>query len=103
MPVRGDARWTAFEFLRRVEGYPVTGLYDDVIARVERPMLEMVMSATGGNQVRAAEILGLNRNTLRRKLAEHGLTARMRTRRRRRTGRRSGSRPGRSRIRRSPP
>jgi len=68
-------------FLRRVEGYPVNGLYEDVIARVERPMLELVMASTGGNQVRAAEILGVNRNTLRRKLAEHGLTARMRTRR----------------------
>lgn len=68
-------------FLRRVEGYPVSGLYEDVIARVERPMLELVMASTGGNQVRAAEILGVNRNTLRRKLAEHGLTARMRTRR----------------------
>ncbi len=68
-------------FLRRVEGYPVSGLYEDVIARVERPMLELVMAATGGNQVRAAEILGLNRNTLRRKLAEHGMTACMRTRR----------------------
>lgn len=59
--------------LRRVEGYDLTDLYTDVVARVERPMLEVVMSHTGNNQVRAAELLGLNRNTLRRKLDEHDL------------------------------
>ena len=64
-------------FLRRVDGYPVTGLYEDVINRVERPLLELVMKSTGGNQLRAAEILGVNRNTLRRKLSEHGLRARL--------------------------
>lgn len=66
-------------FLRRVDGYPVTNLYDDVVSRVERPLLDLVMKATGGNQLRAAEILGLNRNTLRRKLSQHGMLSRMRT------------------------
>jgi two-component system, NtrC family, nitrogen regulation response regulator GlnG len=61
-------------FLRRFEGYPVAGVHEDVLARVERPLLDLVMEHTGGNQVKAAEILGLNRNTLRRKLTEHGLT-----------------------------
>jgi len=60
-------------FLRRVEGYDMTDLYNDVIARVERPMLEVVLGHTGGNQVRAAELLGVNRNTLRRKLDEYDL------------------------------
>ena len=63
-------------FLRRVEGYPIEGVHEDVLARVERPLLDLVMEHTGGNQVKAAEILGLNRNTLRRKLAEHGLVGR---------------------------
>jgi two-component system, NtrC family, nitrogen regulation response regulator GlnG len=61
-------------FLRRLDGYPVAGVHEDVLARVERPLLDLVMEHTGGNQVKAAEILGLNRNTLRRKLSEHGLT-----------------------------
>jgi len=61
-------------FLRRLEGYPVAGVHEDVLSRVERPLLDLVMEHTGGNQVKAAEILGLNRNTLRRKLTEHGLT-----------------------------
>lgn len=60
-------------FLRRFDGYPVVGVHEDVLARVEKPLLDLVMEHTGGNQVKAAEILGLNRNTLRRKLSEHGL------------------------------
>jgi two-component system nitrogen regulation response regulator GlnG len=61
-------------FLARMEGYPVEDLYEKVIARVERPVLELVMQHTGGNQIRAAEMLGLNRNTLRRKLTQHKLS-----------------------------
>jgi DNA-binding protein Fis len=56
-------------FLKRVDGYPLQNLYDDVIARVERPLIELVLEQVGGNQLRAAEILGLNRNTLRKKLS----------------------------------
>jgi two-component system nitrogen regulation response regulator GlnG len=60
-------------FLRRVDGYPIDNLYDEVIGRVERPLLALVMEYAKGNQLRAAEILGLNRNTLRKKLAQHNL------------------------------
>lgn len=60
-------------FLRKVDGYPIAGLYDEVIARVERPLLALVLEYTGGNQLRAAQVLGLNRNTLRKKIAEHRL------------------------------
>lgn len=60
-------------FLRRVDGYPLEDVYNHVVGRVERPLLELIMERTGGNQVRAAEILGMGRNTLRRKLTEHGL------------------------------
>ncbi len=63
-------------FLNRVEGYALEGFYDEVLERVERPLFELVMEHTGGNQLRAAEVLGLNRNTLRRKLAEHGIITR---------------------------
>lgn len=60
-------------FLRRMDGYAVHDLYEKVVQRVERPLLELVLQYTGGNQVKAAEILGLNRNTLRKKLAATGL------------------------------
>jgi two-component system, NtrC family, nitrogen regulation response regulator GlnG len=55
--------------LQRMEGYPIKDLYEEVIGRVERPLIEEVLVRTGGNQVRAAEMLGLNRNTLRKKIA----------------------------------
>lgn len=59
-------------FLARIDGYPVRDLYDNVIARVERPLFDLVLARTGGNQLKAAELLGLNRNTLRKKLADLG-------------------------------
>lgn len=58
--------------LARIDGYPVHDLYEKVLARVERPLFDLVLAHTGGNQLKAAEILGLNRNTLRKKLAELG-------------------------------
>ncbi len=48
-------------------------VYDMVVLTVERPMLEVVMARAGGNQSHAAEMLGINRNTLRKKLQQHGL------------------------------
>jgi two-component system nitrogen regulation response regulator GlnG len=59
--------------LARIDGYPVHDLYEKVLARVERPLLDLVLAHTGGNQVKAAELLGLNRNTLRKKLAGLGI------------------------------
>ena len=59
--------------LARIDGYPIHDLYDKVLERVERPLFDLVLAHTGGNQVKAAELLGLNRNTLRKKLAGLGL------------------------------
>jgi two-component system nitrogen regulation response regulator GlnG len=59
--------------LARIDGYPVHDLYEKVLARVERPLFDLVLAHTGGNQLKAAEILGLNRNTLRKKLADLGV------------------------------
>lgn len=52
---------------------PPAGLHARVLTEVERPLLELALAATGGNQLRCAELLGLNRNTLRRKLTEHNI------------------------------
>ena len=49
---------------------PAAGLYDRVLREIERPLLQLSLAATRGNQIRAAELLGLNRNTLRKKLRE---------------------------------
>lgn len=50
-----------------------TGIYDMVMQTVERPMLETVMRRADNNQSLASEMLGINRNTLRKKLQLHGL------------------------------
>lgn len=51
-------------------GVPPPGLYDRVMADVERPLLALTMKATRGNQIKAAAVLGINRNTLRKKLQD---------------------------------
>jgi two-component system nitrogen regulation response regulator GlnG len=52
---------------------PPPGLYQRIIERVEAPLLAMALNACGGNQIRAAELLGLNRNTLRKKIRTHSI------------------------------
>lgn len=57
-------------FAAHKQGLPARGLYQRILREVERPMIELTLSATKGNQVRAAQVLGLNRNTLRKKITE---------------------------------
>ena len=60
-------------FADQPDGVPPVGLYDRVLEEVERPLIQLTLMATRGNQVRAAEILGLNRNTLRKKISDLGV------------------------------
>jgi two-component system nitrogen regulation response regulator GlnG len=52
------------------ESLPPPGLYDRILREIERPLLSLSLGATRGNQIKAAQLLGLNRNTLRKKLRE---------------------------------
>ena len=61
------------QYFKDLDGEKCTGIYEMVVHAVEKPMLEVVMLQAQGNQTRAAELLGLNRNTLRKKLQQHGL------------------------------
>jgi Fis family transcriptional regulator, factor for inversion stimulation protein len=61
------------EYFRRLDGEPPHGIYDMVIAHVERALLASMLERSNGNQTQAAEMLGLNRNTLRAKLAKYKL------------------------------
>jgi len=60
-------------FAEHGDRLPPPGLYDRVIQDVERPLLSICLGATRGNQIRAAHLLGLNRNTLRKKIRDLGL------------------------------
>ena len=55
--------------------FPPAGLHERILAEVERPLIQRCLDATGGNQIRAAELLGLNRNTLRKKMKLLGLSS----------------------------
>ena len=61
------------ECVRGLREHTSANLYDLMVGLVEKPLLRAVLRETGGNQVRAAHILGINRNTLRKKLTEHGI------------------------------
>ena len=60
-------------YFQDLKGAEPHAVYDMVVHAVERPMLEVVMRQAEGNQSKAADWLGINRNTLRRKLLEHKL------------------------------
>ena len=60
-------------YFRDLRGAEPDALYDLLLRAVGKPLLEVVMQHAQGNQSRAAEWLGLNRNTLRKKLVEHKL------------------------------
>jgi two-component system nitrogen regulation response regulator GlnG len=61
---------------------PPAGLYDHLLDQLERPLFQMALAATRGNQLRAAALLGLNRNTLRKKIEDRGVDVMLRRRRR---------------------
>jgi two-component system nitrogen regulation response regulator GlnG len=66
-------RYLASHFATFPDGLPPAGLHDRVLEEVERPLIALTLAGTRGNQVRAAEILGLNRNTLRKKIQDLGV------------------------------
>lgn len=68
------ARTALEKYFHDLDGQkPATDLYDMVVHEVEKPLLEIVMKHVKSNQCKAAEMLGINRNTLRKKLKLHGL------------------------------
>jgi Fis family transcriptional regulator, factor for inversion stimulation protein len=66
-------RKTLSTYFDQLDGEKPAALYELVIKNVERPLLEAVLEYSQGNQTKAAEALGVNRNTLRKKMQECGL------------------------------
>ncbi|MBT8115649.1 MAG: Fis family transcriptional regulator [Arenicella sp.] len=62
------------QYFDDLKGLQPKNLHSFFIAEVEKPFLEVVMDRVEGNQTRAAEMLGINRNTLRKKLKTYGLS-----------------------------
>jgi len=57
-------------YFKDMDGEKPTSIYDMVLKNVEKPMIELVLSHAKGNQSLAAEMLGINRNTLRKKMQQ---------------------------------
>ena len=74
LPLRGHAERAFEDYFSHLNGHRPVALYDLVMREVEEPLLRVVMRHVDGNQSRAAEILGINRATLRRKLRDFGLS-----------------------------
>jgi two-component system nitrogen regulation response regulator GlnG len=76
VPAEGDNIGATIErhlgryFAAHGDSLPPAGLYDRVLREVERPLISLTLLATRGNQIRAAQLLGLNRNTLRKKIRD---------------------------------
>jgi two-component system nitrogen regulation response regulator GlnG len=60
-------------FSSHQDGLPAAGVYARLLPMIEKPLIEVTLEAVGGNQLRAAEVLGINRNTLRKKIAGLGI------------------------------
>jgi DNA-binding protein Fis len=54
----------------KLGGAPIDDLYRHILAQVERPLIALALEKTRGNQIQAAQLLGINRNTLRKKMTE---------------------------------
>ena len=63
-------------YFSQLDGQTVTNVYELVLSEVEAPLMEAVLDYTKGNQTKSAQMLGLNRGTLRKKLKQYGLLSR---------------------------
>jgi len=72
-PLRACVREALENYFEHLDGHPTSGLYRMVLSEVEAPLLAAVMRHTRGNQSKAAELLGINRGTLRKKLKQYDI------------------------------
>jgi len=72
-PLRECVRNALKDYFKQLDGHSAANMYQLVLAEIEQPLLETVMDHTSGNQTHAANILGISRSTLRKKLALYDL------------------------------
>ena len=74
VPLRNHAEQALHDYFASLNGHRPAQLYDMVLREVEEPLFKAVLDYASGNQSAAADILGINRGTLRKKLRQFGLT-----------------------------
>ena len=72
-PFNGCVRKALEKYLADLGGHSTGNLYELMLTEVEKPLLLTVLNHVGGNQTRAAEMLGINRGTLRKKMQQYGI------------------------------
>ena len=72
-PLRDSVKQAVNKYLKQLDSTDVENIYELVLAEVEAPLLEEIMTFTRGNQTRAAIMMGINRGTLRKKLKQYGM------------------------------
>ncbi len=73
-PLSNAVQKAVANYLQQLNGHDVDDLYELVLSELEKPLLEEVMKYTRGNQTRAANLMGINRGTLRKKLKQYGMS-----------------------------
>ena len=71
--LRGEVKRAIKRYYRNLDGENPIELYELTLSQIEPPLLEFVLKKCRGNQSQACKILGLNRGTLRKKMAKYGL------------------------------
>ncbi|BCX81357.1 Fis family transcriptional regulator, factor for inversion stimulation protein [Methylomarinovum caldicuralii] len=69
--LKEQVRIAVERYFAQLDGETVVGLHAMVIAEVEKPLIEAVLNHTGGNQSKAAQVLGMSRSTLRKKIQQY--------------------------------
>lgn len=72
-PFNGCVRKALEKYLADLAGHSAGNLYELMLTEVEKPLLQTVLNHVHGNQTRAAEMLGINRGTLRKKMQQYGI------------------------------
>lgn len=74
-PLRECVRNALKRYFEQLDGHQVNGVYEMVLSEVEPPVLQTALEYCGGNQTRAAQMLGMSRSTLRKKLAQYDINS----------------------------
>lgn len=73
-PLSAQVKKSVNQYLTQLDGYKASGLHAMVMAEVEKPLLEAALQHSGFNQTKTAQVLGISRSTLRKKLEQYNIS-----------------------------